>query len=49
MHTSIKDIYKKFTKHFQDLTKNVLDPMVEFVRWCPYLELKPLKFLHKEI
>ena len=38
-NTSIKDIHKKYTKHFQDPTRDLLDPMVEFGRWCPYFEL----------
>ena len=60
INTSIKDIYKKHTKHFQDPTRDddalspgrdqgnknktrgLLDPMFEFVRWCPCLELGPL-------
>ena len=29
--------------------KTLLDPKVEFVRWCPYFELETLKFLHKEM
>ena len=49
INTSIKDIYKKYTKHFWDPTSNLLDPMVEFVRWCLYLELEHLKFLHNEM
>ena len=47
--TSIKDIYKTCSKHFEDPTTELLDPMVEFVRWCPHRELKPLKFLHNEM
>ena len=48
----LKDsVHFKFrtTKHFQDPTRDLLDPIDEFVRWCPYLELKPLKFLHIEM
>ena len=30
--TSIKAVYKKYGKHFQDPTRGLLDPMVEFVR-----------------
>ena len=43
INTSIQDIYKKDTKHFQDPTRDLLDQMVELVRWCPYLELEPHK------
>ena len=31
------------------LTRDLLDPMAEFVRWCPYHELEPHKFLHKRV
>ena len=49
INTSINDIYKKYTNHFQDFTRDLLDAMVEFVRWCPYLEIEPLKFVHDEM
>ena len=49
INTSIKGIYKKYTKHFQDPTRDLLDPMVEFVRCCLYLELEPHQFLHNEM
>ena len=49
INTSITDIYKKYTKHFQDPTRELFDPMVEFIRWCPYLELERLKFWHIEM
>ena len=47
--TSLKDIYKKYSKPFQDPTRDLLDPMVEFVCWYPYFELEPLKSLHNEM
>ena len=28
IYTSFKDIYKKYAKHFQDPTRDLLDPMV---------------------
>ena len=31
-NTSFKDIYKKYSKNFQDPTRDLLDPIVEFVR-----------------
>ena len=34
---------------FEDPTREPLDPMDEYVRWCPYFKLEPLKFLHKEM
>ena len=40
----IKDIYKKYRKHFQDPTTDPLDPIIKFGFWCPYLELE--RFLH---
>ena len=46
-----KDICKTFRKNVKtllDLLKS-LDPIVEFVRWCPYFELETLKFFHKEM
>ena len=52
INTSIKDIYKKCSKHFQELLfYGPIKPLppVEFIRWCPYLELDPLKFLHNEM
>ena len=49
VNTFIKDSFIKYSKHFQDLTTDVLDPIVEFVRWCPYFESETLKFLHKEL
>ena len=49
INTSIQDIYKKYTKNFQNPTRDQLDPMVEFVRWWPYIELEPHKFLHNEM
>ena len=49
INTSIKDIYKKYSKHFQDPTRVLLDPIVEFVRRCPYLELEPHIFLLNEM
>ena len=48
IYTYIKDIYQKYSKHFQAPTRDLLDPMVELVRWCPYLELEPLKLFHNE-
>ena len=41
------DICKKYCKHFQDT--DVLDRMVELVRWCPYFKSATLKFLQKEL
>ena len=38
-----------YSKHFQDPTRVLLDPMVEYVRWSPYFELEALKFLRKEM
>ena len=29
-----KDIYKKYSKQFQDPTRDLLESIVEFVRWC---------------
>ena len=49
INTSIKNIYKKYTKYFQDPTSDLLDPMIEFVRWSEYLQLETLKFLHNEM
>ena len=42
---------KKYSKHFQDTnyTINLLDPSVEFVRWCPYFKSGTLKCWHKEL
>ena len=45
----LKIFIQKNSKHFQDTTRDLLDPMVEFVRWCPHLESEPLKFLHNEM
>ena len=49
INTFNKDIFIKFRKRFQSPTRNVLDAKVEFVCWCPYFELKTLKYLHKEM
>ena len=46
---SIKNNFTKYNKHFQDPTRNLSDPMFEFARWCPYLELESHKFLHNEM
>ena len=42
---STNDIYKKYTKHFQDPARDLLDPIVEFVRWCPYFDRKKTESL----
>ena len=49
INTFNKDIYNKFRKNIQDPSRDLLDPKVAFVCWCPYLELEILKFLHKEM
>ena len=49
INSSIKDIYKKYSTHCQDPTRDLLDTMVEFACWCPYLELEPLKFWSHEM
>ena len=33
-YTFNEDIYKKFRKHFQDLTKDLLVPKFEFLNTC---------------
>ena len=33
INTFNKDIYKKFRKHVQHSTRDLLDPKIEFVRW----------------
>ena len=43
------DIYKNYCKNLQDPTRELVDPMVEFVLLCPYFELEHLKYLHKEM
>ena len=42
INTFNKDIYKNFSKEFQDPSRELLDRSVEFVRWCLYFVLETL-------
>ena len=42
-------IYNKYGKHFQHPTRDLLDVIFEFVRWCPHFELETPEFLDKEM
>ena len=42
VNTFNNDIHKKCRKNLQDPVRDLLNPKVEFARWCSYLELEPL-------
>ena len=45
INTSIKDIYKKYTKLFQNPTRHLLDPMVEFIPVYPETLETPYQYV----
>ena len=42
-------MFEKYSKHFQDPSRDQLDRMDKSVRWCPNFELETLQFLLKEL
>ena len=48
INTFKKDIYKKFRKHVQHSTRDLLDPKIEFVRWYRISNWRPFNFCTKK-